>query len=69
MAVSWACDRGYCGAHASLSQGNPCRPDCPHCTAQLARIKGGAFPVILTSTGITDMESRIRYQITERMIR
>ena len=47
----------------------PPRPVCPLCTAQLARIKGGALPVILTSTGLTDIESRIRYQITERMVR
>ena len=47
----------------------PPRPVCPHCTAQRARIAGGAFPVLLTSIGNNDIESQIRYRIVESVIR
>ena len=47
----------------------PPRAVCSGCTALLARIENAALPVVLTSTGLTDIESHVRYKIMERMIR
>lgn len=47
----------------------PPRPVCSHCIPQPAQIAGEALPVLLASTGLTGIESRVKYQITERMIR
>ena len=47
----------------------PPRPVCPHCTAELRRIDGWVIPVLPESMNTTDMESRIKYRVTERMIR
>jgi hypothetical protein len=38
-------------------------------TAQLTRIDGGRLPILPTSIGLTNIESQIRYRITERIIR
>jgi len=45
----------------------PPRSVCPHCTAQPAQILGG-LPVSPAATRLTDIESHIEYQITERVI-
>jgi hypothetical protein len=37
-------------------------------TAQLTRMDGGRPPVLPTSIGLTNIESHIRYRITERII-
>jgi predicted amidophosphoribosyltransferase len=43
----------------------PPRPVCPHCTIQLTRITGWVFPA---SVNTIQIESRIRYEIKERII-
>jgi hypothetical protein len=46
----------------------PPRPVCPHCT-QRTQIVGAAPPILLTSMELMDIESHIRYEITERTIK
>jgi len=48
----------------------PPRPICAqrHCTTHLTRITGWVFPVLPGSMNTTDIESRIKYGITERII-
>ena len=47
----------------------PPRPVCSHCTTQPEQIAGEALPVFLASTGLTGIESHMKYQITERLTR
>ena len=51
-----------CGQHIF-----PSRPICSHCTAQLRWIAGWEFPVLPVSMNTSDIESRIKYEIKERM--
>jgi predicted amidophosphoribosyltransferase len=47
----------------------PPRPVCPHCVDQLARITTLVIPVLRTSISASPIETRSRYESTERMIR
>lgn len=47
----------------------PPRPVCPHCTDQLARIADSIILILPATMNISDIESRMRYESTERMIR
>jgi uncharacterized OB-fold protein len=47
----------------------PPRPVCPHCANQLRRIAGSGILVLPASINTSDIETRIRYEITERVIR
>jgi len=47
----------------------PLRPVCPHCASQLWRLTGSGILLLPASINTSDVETRIPYEIIERMIR